>query len=332
MRSVALFAVILSIALCVSAFSAIRAEAAEGTDAPYTRATRIDDVASAPVFGSYGRLIFPVDRGYMSGETLGTLRLTWYSCIDPDKTVEIANYLKSRAAAGDTVFIDIYTEAEKRADPRKRDTGLFFFRGRRGAPFAVCCAGGGFAYVGAMHDSFPHALELSKMGYNAFAIIYRPGAKTACEDLARAISVIFANAEKLGVSTESYSLWGGSAGARMAAWLGSLGPEAFGGARLPRPAAVVMQYTGHSHFTMNDPPTYACVGENDGIASWRAMERRIEALRACGIETEFHRYAGLSHGFGLGTGTIAEGWINDAAAFWQKQIDKNRAARADGAK
>ena len=332
MRSVALFAVILSIALCVSAFSAIRAEAAEGTDAPYTRATRIDDVASAPVFGSYGRLIFPVDRGYMSGETLGTLRLTWYSCIDPDKTVEIANYLKSRAAAGDTVFIDIYTEAEKRADPRKRDTGLFFFRGRRGAPFAVCCAGGGFAYVGAMHDSFPHALELSKMGYNAFAIIYRPGAQAACEDLARAISVIFANAEKLGVSTEGYSLWGGSAGARMAAWLGSLGPEAFGGARLPRPAAVVMQYTGHSHFTMNDPPTYACVGEDDGIASWRAMERRIEALRACGIETEFHRYAGLSHGFGLGTGTIAEGWINDAAAFWQKQIDKNRAARADGAK
>ena len=332
MRSVALFAVILSIALCVSAFSAIRAEAAEGTDAPYTRATRIDDVASAPVFGSYGRLIFPVDRGYMSGETLGTLRLTWYSCIEPDKTVEIANYLKSRAAAGDTVFIDIYTEAEKRADPRKRDTGLFFFRGRRGAPFAVCCAGGGFAYVGAMHDSFPHALELSKMGYNAFAIIYRPGAQAACEDLARAISVIFANAEKLGVSTEGYSLWGGSAGARMAAWLGSLGPEAFGGARLPRPAAVVMQYTGHSHFTINDPPTYACVGENDGIASWRAMERRIEALRACGIETEFHRYAGLSHGFGLGTGTIAEGWINDAAAFWQKQIDKNRAARADGAK
>ena len=332
MRSVALFAVILSIALCVSAFSAIRAEAAEGTDAPYTRATRIDDVASAPVFGSYGRLIFPVDRGYMSGETLGTLRLTWYSCIDPDKTVEIANYLKSRAAAGDTVFIDIYTKAEKRADPRKRDTGLFFFRGRRGAPFAVCCAGGGFAYVGAMHDSFPHALELSKMGYNAFAIIYRPGAQAACEDLARAITFVFKHAKELGVGTECYSLWGGSAGARMAAYLGSYGSAAFGGAELPRPGAVVMQYTGHSDYTRNDPPTYACVGEDDGIAPWRAMERRIEALRACGVETEFHHYAGLSHGFGLGTGTIAEGWINDAAAFWQRQIDKKRAARADGAK
>ena len=51
----------------------------------------------------------------------------------------------------------------------------------------MCNAGGGFAYVGAMQDSFPHALELSRRGYNAFALIYRPGAQTACEDLARAI-------------------------------------------------------------------------------------------------------------------------------------------------
>ena len=185
MRKAALFVMILSFALCAAAFSAIQAEAAESADAPYTRATRIDDVTRDPVFGNYGRLIFPVNRGYMSGETLGTLRLAWYSCIAPDKTVETANYLKSRAAAGEKIFFDIYTEAEKRADARKRDTGLFFFRGRRGAPFAVCCAGGGFAYVGAMHDSFPHALELSKMGYNAFAIIYRPGAHAACDDLAR---------------------------------------------------------------------------------------------------------------------------------------------------
>ena len=64
-------------------------------------------------------------------------------------------------------------------------------------------------------------------------------------------------------------------------------------------------------------------------APWQDTAR---VLRACGIETEFHHYAGLSHGFGLGTGTTAEGWIDDAAAFWQRQIDKKRAARADGAK
>ncbi len=286
----------------------------------YTAESRIDDVMTDPAFGDYGRLLFPVEREYMSGDTLGSLGLTWYSYIDPDETVEIVNTLRERAAAGDTVFYDIYTVDEKAADPDKADTGLFFFRGDEGAPFAVCSAGGAFAYVGAMQDSFPHALELSKRGYNAFALIYRPGAQTACEDLARAISFIFANADELGVSTECYSLWGGSAGARMAAWLGSYGPAAFGGDDLPRPGAVIMQYTGHTDYTEDDPPTFACVGDSDCIADWRAMQRRIQRLDALGIPTEFHCYAGLGHGFGLGTGTAAEGWIDDAVEFWETQM------------
>ena len=292
----------------------------ESAENPYTVDTLISDVIADPVFGDYGRLIFPVDTGYYSGETLGSLRLTWYSNIDPDKTVEITNYMKEHAGLGDTIFYDIYSEEEKAADPAKEDTGLFFFKGNPGEKFAVCNAGGGFAYVGAMHDSFPHALELSKRGYNAFALIYRPGAQTACEDLARAISFIFEHAEELEVDTDCYSLWGGSAGARMAAYLGSYGPAAFGGDELPGPGTVVMQYTGHSEYLESDPPTYVCVGENDGIASWRTMENRLEGMSALGIDTEFHKYPGLSHGFGLGTGTVAEGWIEDAVAFWEKHM------------
>lgn len=288
----------------------------------YTVNTKIADVINDPVFGDYGRLIFPVHNSYYSGETLGELRLTWYSHIDPDKTVEITNYMKSHAEAGDTIFYSIYTEEEKAADPAKADTGLFFFKGEAGKPFAVCNAGGGWAYVGAMHDSFPHALELSKRGYNAFALIYRPGAQTACEDLARAISFIFAHAEELEVDTDCYSLWGGSAGGRMAAYLSSYGPAYFGGDDLPRPGAAVIQYTGHSDYTESDPPTYVCVGENDGIASWRTMENRIDRMSALGIDTEFHKYPDLGHGFGLGTGTSAEGWFDDAVAFWEKQIAK----------
>lgn len=288
-------------------------------DKPYTPDTPISAVIGDPVFAGVGRLLFPVDSGYYSGETLRELRLTWYSHIDPDMTVAVANNLKTRAAAGETIFYDIYTEEEKAADPAKRDTGLFFFKGEPGARFAVCNAGGGFAYVGAMQDSFPHALTLAEHGYNAFALIYRPGAQTACEDLARAIGFIFAHAEELEVDTSCYSLWGGSAGARMAAWLGSYGPAAFGGDDLPRPGAVIMQYTGLGDYSANDPPTYACVGENDGIANWRVMQERLARIAAFGTDTEFHAYPGLGHGFGLGTGTAAEGWIEDAIAFWQRQ-------------
>lgn len=294
----------------------------EGTDgmSPYTSDTKITAVMDDPVFGDCGRLIFPANSGYYSGDTLGQLRLTYYSHIDPDATVEIANYFHDHAQAGETIFCDIYTDEEKAADPAKEDTGLFFFKGEPGAKFAVCSAGGAFAYVGAMHDSFPHALELSKQGYNAFALIYRPGARTACEDLVRAITFIFEHAGELEVDTDCYSLWGGSTGARMAAWLGTYGPAAFGGGALPRPGTVVMQYTGLSEYSPEDPPTYVCVGDSDGIASWRTMQRRLEAMSALGIDTEFHVYEGLGHGFGLGTGTAAEGWINDAVTFWESHM------------
>lgn len=99
---------------------------------------------------------------------------------------------------------------------------------------------------------FPHALELSKKGYNAFALIYRPGAQTACEDLARAIAFLHEHAEELQIDMTDYSLWGGSAGGRMVAWLGSYGTES------------------------------------------------------------------------LGEGTVAEGWLDHAAAFWERQMNEQK--------
>lgn len=38
---------------------------------PYTADTKIAEVISDPAFGEHGRLIFPVDSGYYSGDTLG---------------------------------------------------------------------------------------------------------------------------------------------------------------------------------------------------------------------------------------------------------------------
>ena len=286
----------------------------------FTADTSIRDVMNYPEFADYGRLLFPTNNEYYGGSTLGTLSLTWYSNIQPEKTVEIANYMKDHADAGDSIFYDIYTAEEKKADPAKNDTGLFFFKGSPGKKVAFVNAGGGFVYVGAMHDSFPHALELSKKGYNAFALIYRPGARTASEDLARAIAFIFDHADTLEVDTKDYSLWGGSAGARMAAWLGTHGTESFGEKAYPRPAAVIMQYTALSEVTGNEPPTYNCVGTRDGISDYRTMKSRIRKIRANGIDAEIEVFAGLPHGFGLGTGTDAEGWLGNAVAFWERHM------------
>ena len=83
---------------------------------------------------------------------------------------------------------------------------------------------------------------------------------------------------------------------------------------------MIMQYTGLSEVFGNEPPTYNCVGTNDGIADWRAMQRRIEKIRAKGTNAEIEIFEGLQHGFGLGEGTVAEGWIDNAINFWKKQF------------
>ena len=87
---------------------------------PFTVSTPIQEVIDDPIFGRYGRVLFPVDDWYMSGDTLGELQLTWYNNIDPNETVEIANTLWQRANAGETVFYDIYTEEEKAEQQKLR--------------------------------------------------------------------------------------------------------------------------------------------------------------------------------------------------------------------
>lgn len=293
----------------------------------FTAFSTVEEVISNPAFGDFGHLLFPVDRNVSRSMTLADISspsvYVWYSHIQPERTVEIINRLYNDATAGNRIFYRMYSDSEIAADPSKVDTGLFLFRGETGKPFAITNAGGGFMYVGAMHDSFPHSLEISKAGYNAFALIYRPD--DPYSDLAKAIEFIHDNAEELGIKTDGYSLWGGSAGARMSAVLGNKAylRQLTMRTDIPQASAVIMQYTGYTQISQYDAPTYACVGTNDGIASWRTMQSRLQRLSAMGIPTDFHVYEGLGHGFGIGTGTVAEGWTKDALRFWQDNIPAN---------
>lgn len=286
----------------------------------------VGDLLKHPAFAGFARLLLPWDdRRVDPAMPLREIRslLPYHSHVDPGVVVSSLNRMIDDATAGRTVFHDFSTAAEKKAEPARRNTGLFFFRGKPGAPFAVIAPGGGFAYVGSLHEGFPYAVEISSRGYNAFVLRYRAaqGERVATEDLAAALTYIFRNADALGVATAAYSLWGSSAGARMAASIGSRGAAPFGGAAVLRPATVVMLYTGHSDVARFEPPTFVAVGERDGISPPAVMERRVEALRRAGTVVEYHRYPNVGHGFGLGVGTSAEGWIADAVRFWAKHID-----------
>ena len=288
---------------------------------------RVQDVLRHPAFAGHARLILPWDdRDYdeqMPLRSIGSL-LPYHSHIEPRVVVGALNRMIDDAGRGQTIFYRFYSPAQMRNDPTKENTGLFYFRGNNEAPFAIIAPGGGFAYVGSIHEGFPYAMEISKRGYNAFVVRYRAGLgeRAATEDLAAAISYLFKNAAQLGIETAGYSVWGSSAGARVAANLGSYSVRRFGGDYLPNPSVVVMAYTAHSAYTTAEPPTFVVVGDHDGIAPPAIMERRVAVLRSHGTNVEYRKYNGVGHGFGLGTGTSAEGWVAEAVRFWEAVIKR----------
>ena len=50
------------------------------------------------------------------------------------------------------------------------------------------------------------------------------------------------------------------------------------------------------------------------------MASRIQKIRRNGTDAEIDVFEGLPHGFGLGEGTAAEGWIDHAVSFWERQM------------
>jgi acetyl esterase/lipase len=288
----------------------------------------IRDILRHPSFAGFSHLLLPWDdRAHdeqMPLTRIGSL-LPYHGHVDPETVASALNRMIDEAGRGRTVFYRFYSEAQRQQDPARDDTGLFFFRGSPGAPFAVVSPGGGFSYVGSVHEGFPHAAAISSKGYNSFVLKYRAGhgEGVATRDLAAAVTYVFRHAETLGVGTDGYSLWGSSAGARMAAAIGSHGVAHHGGGDVPKPSAIVMAYTAHSDHSSAEPPTFVVVGEHDRIAPPAVMERRVEALRRAGTEVEFREYEGLGHGFGRGTGTSAEGWVFAAIRFWETALRRH---------
>ena len=293
-----------------------------------TTSNVIRDIVDHPAFNEFGELLLPRDNnsGYDNTQlrNVGSL-MPYHSHVNPNIVVGAINHMIDEINEGRTIFYDFYTSQEKLKDPTKELTGLFFFRGKPGAPFAIVCPGGGVAYVGSLHEGFPLAQRISQFGLNAFVLRYRIGSERyATEDLAAAIAYILCNAETLGLDTSEYALWGGSAGARMVGNIALNGVSAYGGGDLPKPATSVIAYTGQSSYASDFSPTFITVAANDWIANISTVEKRVENLRNAGVEVEYRRYQSAGHGFGLGTGTDADGWVDLAVQFWQRHIEAPR--------
>lgn len=296
------------------------------SSAHLTTKNSIRELVDHPAFRGFGNHLLPWEDNsrYMTTnlEDVASL-MPYHSHITPEVVVGALNHMIDQVNQGHTIFYEFYDEQERKKDPAKAHTGLFFLKGEPGAPFALVCPGGGFSYVGSLHEGFPLAQQIAKKGFNVFVIRYRVGSnELASQDLAAAIIYIFDHAAVLGVDKSNYSLWGGSAGARMVGDIALNGVGYYRGKKLPRPTTAVIAYTGHATYSSEFPPTFITVSADDPIASVSVVERRVDNLKKAGVKVEYRRYEKAGHGFGTGVGTDAEGWMDHAIDFWKSNMVK----------
>ena len=268
-----------------------------------------------------------IDRKARLGD-FGSL-LPYHTHVDAHDVVAGLNRLIDDAGAGRHVFFDIYTDGREAARFDEGRHGMFFLRGRPGAPFAVIAPGGGFSYVATVHEGLPYALgdQPARLQRVRAALSgrarrrrghRRPG-RGAVDDLPQRRDAAGEHRGLFAVGQFGGGAHGGDDRFRSAASVGAVA--------LPKPAAVVMAYTGHSDTSADEPPTFVVVGEHDRIAPPAVMERRVQALQRAGVMVAYRKVPGLGHGFGLGTGTAAEGWIDDAVRFWERAARQHPSSR-----
>lgn len=231
--------------------------------------------------------------------------------------------------------------------PNRYDLKAYLINDGKKHPFAVICPGGGYGMVCSAGEGKPFAEKLNKLGYHAFVVYYRVKEKARYpqpqEDLKRAIEEIFAHSEEWKLDTDSWSIWGSSAGGHLVA---SYCTEKWG---TPKPNAIVLIYPvitmgEHTHRGSRDnllgknasldmieklsvekqvhsdyPPTFIWYGTADDVVAPKNTEMLKAALNEFSVPCKVEKYEGIGHGAGLAKGTVAEVWFDHAVDFWKKQ-------------
>lgn len=283
----------------------------------------------------------------MSLQGIAKMVGTW----NAESMAEGLSYL-SKKSKWEDVFFDIWTEADIRQDSSKENTSLMAFTVKRKSKFVLICAGGGYASVASMVEGFPIAKRINELGYTAFVLKYRTGkhalAPNPLDDIAQAVRFILENAERFNIDTKDYAVAGFSAGGHLAASFGleHIGYQHYG---LPKPGTMILAYpvitmTDKTHWdsrknllgennvhnqelinkysielniTSSYPPSFVWQCNQDNIVPIENTQMLVKRLKEENVPCAYEVFQSNAHGWGMGKGTDAEGWVDRAIDFWK---------------
>ena len=221
----------------------------------------------------------------------------------------------------------------------------------------LLAAGGAYGSVCSLAESFPVAARLNELGITVFCLNYRVGAPKLfpkpMEDLAATCTFIQNHAGEFEINPFRYGVGGFSAGGHLAASWGteSMGYMYYG---MPKPEVLFLNYPminisetigvmtapikdmmlggyfGKDYtmemcraydidalVTKGYPATYIVQAEDDPTVPIWNSSRFATALANEGVSYCYEIAESGGHGYGLGSGTKAEGWVEQAVKFWE---------------
>jgi len=325
--------------------------------------TPMDQLRQIPCLRDSGYYLYSRgdDRSLLAQAQWSTKPLNEYveapAAPDAARGLELA---AQNQCAGVQVTHSVYTPEEIREDPALGCVQLFYFPPKDpGARYALVITGNANLKTGIVGEGASAAWVLHQQGYGVFVLRHRTffdaGDNAPLQDVCRAVEYITQNAAALQVSPEDYAVVGFSSGGHLAGLYGS--PRiGYGRCGLPAPAALLLAYPINNFFEVKPlyhlmldydrldwryywanvsdqveadyPPTFHWYGLNDPVLLMfnRACQGPAleQALTRHGVEHQCRVYQNAPHAIGTGVGTDAEGWLEEAAAFWDSQVEETR--------
>ena len=265
--------------------------------------------------------------------------------------------LQEIAESGEPFIYSVYNSNETEKDEQKKNVKLIYFPADEVKTCVILAAGGAYGGVCSLAESFPVAARLNELGIPVFCLNYRVGPPNLMpkpmEDMAAAVTYLKEHEKHFSIDMDHYAAGGFSAGGHLAAAWGTmhLGARKYG---LQQPEILMLDYPMISmwktiklmpehiaHYLLQGyfgedyseavcqpynvdenidegyPPVYIVQAEDDDtVPSWNAELLKLALARnhvAYRYETPEHG----GHGFGLGSETGADGWVDRAIAYWK---------------
>lgn len=259
------------------------------------------------------------------------------------------------------MIYNIYSKKEVKERPQRKKVVLESYVIGNNAPTVLICPGGAYKFVSDSNEGRPFAEKLNAHGYNAFVLFYSVGSGNGRfpyppKDVARAMQFIKANAKEWNINADEISLMGSSAGGHLCAFFATqyerFEDEYEGKSYSLKPHALVLCYpvitmgelthkvsrqiflgafSGKAervkasvelNITGSYPPVFVWHNRDDTSVNVQNSIMLHEALEKANIQNELHLYETGGHGVGLAPNMDADGWIEKAIDFLDRNYGK----------